>query len=118
MAAESLRTALSLDGLPQRRTATGPAALRPALPGTAAQDDLGRRSNLMAPHSLRPKTDIVHWIGGCFLAAVILLHLGLVGLGQWLADEYDDFGRLERDGWSFLWDRLKWSPRPFSEFLC
>ena len=71
----------------------------------------------MAPGSLRPKTFIVHWIGGYFLAAVILIHFGLVVLGQWLADEYNDFGRLERDGWLFLWDRLKWSPRPVSESL-
>jgi hypothetical protein len=46
-----------------------------------------------------------------------VIHLGLVGLGQWLADEYSDFGRLERDRWAFVWDRLKWSPRPLSEFL-
>ncbi len=66
---------------------------------------------------MRPKTVIVHWIGGCFLAGVVLIHFGLIGLGQWLADEYADFGRLERDGWLFLSDRLKWSPRPLSESL-
>lgn len=71
----------------------------------------------MAAGSLRPKTVIVHWIGCLFLAAVVLIHFGLVALGQWLADEYDDFGRLERDGWSFLWERLRWSPRPLSESL-
>ena len=71
----------------------------------------------MAAGSLRPKTVIVPWIGGCFLAAVVLIHFGLIGLGQWLGDEYADFGRLERDGWLFLWDRLKWSPRPVSESL-
>src|ERR1700720_3368335 len=71
----------------------------------------------MASDSLRPKADIVLWIGSFFLAAVVLIHFGLIALGQWLADEYDDFGLLERDGWSFLWNRLKWSPRPVSESL-
>jgi hypothetical protein len=56
----------------------------------------------MAAGSLSPKTVIVPWIGGCFLAAVVLIHFGLIGLGQWLGDEYADFGRLERDGWLFL----------------
>lgn len=71
----------------------------------------------MVVSALRPKAVSVHWIGCFFLAAVVLVHFGLVGLGQWLADEYDDFGRLERDGWSFIWERLKWSPRPLSEAL-
>ena len=53
----------------------------------------------MVVSALRPKAVIVHWIECFFLAAVVLVHFVLVGLGQWLADEYDDFGRLERDGW-------------------
>ena len=46
----------------------------------------------MAAGSLSPKTVIVPWIGGCFLAAVVLIHFGLIGLGQCLGDEYADFG--------------------------
>lgn len=72
---------------------------------------------IVAEDSLRPKQVILHWIASCFLSAVIVIHLGFIGLGNWLADEYDDFSRLERDGWSFFWNRLKWSPRPFSESL-
>lgn len=68
-------------------------------------------------NSLRPKVAIAQWIACCFFAAVVLIQLGLVGLGQWLPDEYDDFGRLAREGWPFLWNRLKWSPRPLSELL-
>ncbi|PYY05298.1 MAG: hypothetical protein DMG69_27100 [Acidobacteria bacterium] len=71
----------------------------------------------MAEDSLRPKNVVFHWIASCLLSAVILIHLGLADLGNWLADEYDDFGRLARDGWAFLWDRLKWSPRPLSELI-
>lgn len=52
-----------------------------------------------------------------FLAAVVLLYFGFVGIGNWAADEYDDFGRLARDGWHEVWRRLQWSPRPFSEPL-
>jgi hypothetical protein len=52
-----------------------------------------------------------------FLVAVILVYLGLIGQGQWLPDEYDDFGRLARDGWHALALRLEWSPRPLSELV-
>lgn len=52
-----------------------------------------------------------------FLAAVVLLYFGFVGIGNWAADEYDDFGRLAREGWHEVWRRLQWSPRPFSEPL-
>jgi hypothetical protein len=63
------------------------------------------------------KLSLVQFVTCLFLSAVVLMHLGLVGLGQWLGDEYDDFGRLNREGWAFLGRRLKWSPRPFSESL-
>lgn len=49
------------------------------------------------------------------LSSIVLIQFVLVGLGQWLPDEYDDFARLAQKGWSFFWDRLKWSPRPISE---
>ncbi len=58
---------------------------------------------------------IVPRIAASFLAVVILIYLGLIGLGQWLPDEYDDFGRLARDGWQAVALRLEWSPRPLSE---
>jgi len=45
----------------------------------------------------------------------VLGYAGLIGLGQWQADEYDDFGRLARDGWRAYGQRLVWSPRPVSE---
>ena len=56
-------------------------------------------------------------IAASFLAAVILVYLGLIGLGQWLPDEYDDFGRLAQDGWRAVAERLQWSPRPLSESI-
>jgi hypothetical protein len=51
------------------------------------------------------------------LTGVIVLYLGLIGLGQWQADEYDNFARLRTRGWRFLFDRLHWSPRPISELI-
>jgi hypothetical protein len=51
------------------------------------------------------------------LGCVVLGYAGLIGLGQWQADEYDDFARLAQNGWSALWLRLSWSPRPLSETL-
>ena len=60
---------------------------------------------------------IVPRIAAAFLTAIVLLYLGFVGIGNWAADEYDDFGRLARDGWTEVWLRLRWSPRPVSEPL-
>jgi len=51
------------------------------------------------------------------LTGVIVLYLGLIGLGQWQADEYDNFARLRTRGWHFFFDRLHWSPRPISELI-
>lgn len=51
------------------------------------------------------------------LAAIIVLYAGLIGLGQWAPDEYDDFGRLAHNGLRAISERLRWSPRPVSELL-
>jgi hypothetical protein len=51
------------------------------------------------------------------LTGVIVLYLGLIGLGQWQADEYDNFARLRTRGWHLFFDRLHWSPRPISELI-
>ncbi len=56
-------------------------------------------------------------LANLFLAAVVLLYFGFIGIGNWAGDEYDDFGRLAREGWHEAWRRLQWSPRPFSELL-
>ncbi len=56
-------------------------------------------------------------IAAFFLAGVVLLYLGLIGVGNWAADEYDDFGRLAKEGWHEVWARFHWSPRPVSEPL-
>src|SRR5204863_7510522 len=45
------------------------------------------------------------------------LYLGLIGLGQWQADEYADFAMFRSKGWQFFSERMRWSPRPISEFL-
>ena len=50
----------------------------------------------------------------CIFAAVLLAHFGLIGIGQWQADEYGDFARSAHRLAAFL-DRLTWSPRPLSE---
>src|SRR5205807_8537222 len=85
---------------------------------TRSLDESGRPEEQVVPgDSLRPMNVVLHRIVSCLLSAVILIHLGLVGLGNWLADEYDDFTRLASDGSSFLWNRLTWSPRPLSESL-
>ena len=47
-------------------------------------------------------------------AAIVLLYCGLIGLGQWQADEYADFSQLEY-GVRAVANRLRWSPRPLSE---
>ena len=60
---------------------------------------------------------VVAWIACALLGCVVLGYAGLMGLGQWQADEYDDFTRLAQNGWSSLWLRLNWSPRPLSETL-
>lgn len=62
-------------------------------------------------------TRIVHWAVASFLSTVVLLYLGLIGLGQWYADEYDDFAMLADHGWRAILTRIHWSPRPVSEFL-
>lgn len=52
------------------------------------------------------------------LAAIVGLHLALVGAGQWAADEYYNFGQLRALGGLFFRHRLlHWSPRPISESL-
>jgi len=55
------------------------------------------------------------WAAGVFLAGVLLSYAGLIGLGQWSPDEYDDFASFAQNGWNAFWHRLQWSPRPFSE---
>ncbi len=56
------------------------------------------------------------WTSLCLFAFVIISYGGLIGIGRWQADEYV-YLTLARQGPSFLLDRLKWSPRPFSEPL-
>ena len=60
---------------------------------------------------------IIPRAAACFFTAVILLYAGFIGISNWAADEYDDFGRLAREGWHEVWYRLRWSPRPISEPL-
>ncbi len=48
------------------------------------------------------------------LFLIFLAYAGLIGLGQWQGDEFDNFLHMQR-GFTFLVDRLRWSPRPFSE---
>jgi hypothetical protein len=60
---------------------------------------------------------VVPWIACAVLGCVVLGYARLIGLGQWQADEYDDFARLAENGWSAFWLRLNWSPRPLSEAL-
>lgn len=59
----------------------------------------------------------INWTTGLFMAGIIILYLGLIGLGQWQADEYADFALFRSKGWHFFWERMQWSPRPVSEFL-
>jgi len=68
----------------------------------------------MSPDSTR-RNAVVPWLVSTLLGCVVLGYAGLIGLGQWQADEYDDFGRLARDGWRAYGQRLVWSPRPVSE---
>ncbi len=70
----------------------------------------------MASSTLRVNRTIPR-IAASFLVAVVLVYLGLISLGQWLPDEYDDFGRLARQGWHAVAQRLQWSPRPLSELI-
>jgi len=60
---------------------------------------------------------IVPRLAAFFLAAVILIYLSFIGIANWMADEYDDFGKLAHQGWHAVWLRLQWSPRPVSEPL-
>ncbi len=60
---------------------------------------------------------IANMLGGLYLAAVVMSYLGLIGLGQWQADEYDDFWRVAQHGWRAVAERLRWSPRPLSELV-
>jgi hypothetical protein len=59
----------------------------------------------------------VNWITGLFMAGIMILYLGLIGLGQWQADEYADFAMFRSKGWRFFGERMSWSPRPVSELL-
>jgi hypothetical protein len=70
----------------------------------------------MVPTSLRT-TRMVQWAVASFLSTVVSLYLGLIGLGQWYADEYGDFAMLADQGWGAILTRIRWSPRPVSEFL-
>ena len=70
----------------------------------------------MAPDSARRNT-VVPWLACALLGCVVLGYAGLIGLGQWQADEYDNFSRLAQNGWTAFWLRLRWSPRPLSETL-
>lgn len=70
----------------------------------------------MAPDSAWRNT-VVPWLACALLGCVVLGYVGLIGLGQWQADEYDDFARLSQDGWSAYVQRLEWSPRPLSETI-
>jgi hypothetical protein len=70
----------------------------------------------------KPPTDsrlalAINWIAATILTGVIVLYAGLIGLGQWQADEYADFAALRMQGWHFFFDRLRWSPRPVSELV-
>lgn len=60
---------------------------------------------------------ILRWAAVIWLTSIVLLYFGLIGAGQWQADEYDHFGELSRSGWHVLLPRLRWSPRPLSEVL-
>lgn len=70
-------------------------------------------TNVCKPTTIRT----VRWAVASFLSAVVLLYLGLIGLGQWYGDEYDDFAALADRGWGAILMRIRWSPRPVSEFL-
>ncbi len=59
----------------------------------------------------------IHWTAALLTAFVLILYLGLIGLGQWQADEYVDFAALRSKGWRFFYERMLWSPRPVSELL-
>jgi hypothetical protein len=63
------------------------------------------------------RNTVVPWLACALLGCVVLGYAGLLGLGQWQADEYDDFARLAQNGWSAYGQRLAWSPRPFSESI-
>ena len=51
------------------------------------------------------------------LTGVVVVYAGLIGLGQWQADEYANFAALRTQGWHFFFNRLRWSPRPISELI-
>ena len=52
------------------------------------------------------------------LLLIVLVHMGLVGLGQWQGDDYDYAAGLRDHGVAFAWHRLTTdTPRPFSETL-
>ncbi len=70
----------------------------------------------MPPDPVRRNT-VVPWLACGLLGCVVLGYAGLIGLGQWQADEYDDFARLAQNGWSAYVHRLTWSPRPLSETI-
>ena len=63
------------------------------------------------------RNTVVPWIACVLLGCVLLSYAGLIGLGQWQADEYDDFARLGQNGWNAYVQRLTWSPRPLSETI-
>jgi hypothetical protein len=53
-----------------------------------------------------------------FLSFIVLSYAGLVALGHWQLDEYVGFHDMRtRSARLYLFDRLTWSPRPFSEAL-
>ena len=70
-----------------------------------------------APGEARKREAMIGWAALVALVLIILLYAGLIPLGQWQADEYDDFGKLAGMGWPALWQRLEWSPRLFSELI-
>ncbi len=76
---------------------------------------------LRSGHSARESTSrtgfLVQRVAAVFFAFVIALYFGLIGSGQWQADEYADFADVAQNGPRALLSRLAWSPRPLSEPL-
>jgi hypothetical protein len=56
---------------------------------------------------------VAQWMAVGLLAAIGLLYAGLVPLGQWQADEYDGFSRLNQSIWQMFAARMLWTLRPW-----
>ncbi len=61
---------------------------------------------------------LLAWISFVVLLVMIILHFGLVEVGQWTNDEFGIIGSYRENPWTAFCDRLMhWSPRPISEVL-